>query len=176
MVIKSSLNTGSVYYRKCHGLDNCNQVLKTYTTADLDTLPVPSRILISALPRCSSSTTQHVPGFWMKRDKIWHWSAYKCYFPFTFNSKLSNCLKKTKLIMFGDSHMESRNEAFRKYFHWNTKPTFTFVTIAAHLLHVLKNQTSNLLTVKQPTMVVMNCGHWSLVNMSLTRSALCLMS
>ena len=125
-------------------------------------IPVPNRTLISALPACLSSTTEHVPSFWIKRKTIWHWSSYKCYFHFNSDTELSNCLNKTELMMFGDSHMYYRYLAIKSHFNWDIYCTRE--TIAAHFLYEHRARQALLLNVRQPTAVIMNCAQNNLVH------------
>ena len=161
IAITGSYLAPSIYDYKCK--QNDAWLIKSYTYTDLETSALGS---ISkafenlTLPKCTTNDFSNTPGFWIKLEGVWHFATRKCFYPFTFDQKKKECLKKKTFITFGDSHTRRRTAAMKKYLLVDA--TYINGYLASHVNSLLVANTKIIKNSRNPV-VILNAGHWSFV-------------
>ena len=110
--------------------------------------------------QCSSSVRPKGVGFWVSRGGVWHWSTMTCYFSYSFDTHVRQCLKEKDIVMLGDSHMRNRRHALSKYNILRAKMILN--RLVSELLFNLQKEISGR-NISSSTFLILNAGHWSLM-------------
>ena len=139
---------------------NDTWLLHTYTNHDLKEASLVSNdINYLTLSECTTRDTKH-PGFWIKIKNVWHWTSGRCFYPFTFDQKKKECLSKTTVFSFGDSHLRYRTWALSRYHIVNG--THKTIALASHMKDHLVESIPQMKDSPNP-IVIFNSGHWPVV-------------
>ena len=151
----------SHYRYKCKDVDEYLLKVFNYNAFNsLSTLkPVQCPYYLNT-PQCSSCVRPKGVGFWVSRGGVWHWSTMTCYFSYSFDMQVRQCLKEKDIVMFGDSHMRFRHQALRKYNISRAKMIFN--GLPSELLFNLQKVISRR-NISSTTVFILNSGHWSLL-------------
>ena len=155
ITITGSYLAPSVHDYKC--TNNDTWLIHNYTNHDVKEAGLVSNgINYPSLSKCTTRDTKH-PGFWIKIENVWHWSTGRCFYPFTFDQKKKECLRKTTVFSLGDSHLRYRTWALSRYHIVNG--THETIGFASHMNDQLVEYIPQMKNSPNPV-VILNSGHW----------------